>query len=68
MVCVKDIKVSMIGGWVIVTALFLAALKFWPAWSDEVLKKAFMLLFGYVSIMFGLTWKYMWKLTRKQET
>lgn len=62
MVGIKDVKTAMIWAWAATTVLFFLGLKFYPAWADDGLRKAFLLLFGYIAVMFGLTWKFMWKL------
>lgn len=67
MVGVKDTKISIAVAWVIATVLFFVALKIYPAWSDAALRKAFLILFSYIALMFGLTWKFMWKLIKGRE-
>jgi hypothetical protein len=61
----KDYKTFMACKWILVTAIFLLALQFWPIWTNDALAKAFLLLFGYIAIMFGFTWKFIWKLMKK---
>lgn len=62
MIGIKDVKWAMIWAWAAVAILFFLGLKFYPAWTDDGLRKAFLLLFGYMTVMFGITWKFMWKL------
>lgn len=61
----KEVKTSMAVAWIAASVLFFAGIKFLPAWEDEALRKAFLLLFGYVAVMFGLTWKFLWKFLKK---
>lgn len=51
----KDLKKVMAVKWVLALVLFYLLLVTYPQKSDLV-------LFGYLAVMFGLTWKFLYKM------
>ena len=61
----KNLKRYMAFDWLLITSLFFLALLFLPAYTGEALRTSFILLFGYLAAMFGVSWKYLWMLLGK---
>ncbi len=62
---IKGIKNSMIFDWTLITILFFLALMFLPQYSDKV--SEITIFFLYTAVMFGITWKFMWKLLKNED-
>lgn len=62
---IKGIKNSMIFDWTLITILFFLTLMFLPQYSDKV--SEITIFFLYTAVMFGITWKFMWKLLKNED-